>query len=769
MTRFLTILFLLFSLPALFAGCATKSAAEPPLPRVSIDEQRFDKILAKYPDWTFQQLAAATPKRDFLKQLSFDPAQAKFYEETIERLKLTDAEKQMLTRQGFVSVDHDQRYSFGSLYFAVYSDDLPVLITTDSILHAMHRTYDDIFMEIEQTFLTAALDEVLEKCHDTLASFAPSWGTVAKNYRDVDLYLTVARNLLRGAGAPLVSKPSRYNDEWGGNLLVNSKLGQDDDAIEILKLITSLKLQSPQRGKLTSIYGGQRPIDYSQFKPRGHYTKSIPLSRYFRAMMWLGRADTAWNVLPPDRESGIVSDSPRELRDAALLTSLLQSTGAVERLKQINGILELMVGESDNLTVPQMLELLAGQKISNINDLTSSRNVEAFQDELRKGEGGTQQIRSQVILSDPKDLYQVSPPSTFQLFGQRFAVDSFVLSKVVFDSIIYDGKKVERHMPTGADVMVALGNDAALPLLRPEMESLPYASNLQASRQFLSQFQPSYWQRNLYNIWLDALRPLSADRSSEKNFPEAMRTEAWQMKQLQTQLASWSELRHNTVLYAKQSSTAEASCEYPTGYVEPYPETYARIKFFADEAARRISAADYHLSNLDFTDRQKHQVEFLQQMAKILRRLEVLARKELAAEPFTNEDRDWLKQTIDIRRRFSGSPTYTGWYCQLFYGGGRAAAEWDPTIVDVHTDPNSQSVLEEAVGSCNFLIAAIGNETDHMIYVGPAYSYYEFRQPAADRLTDERWVAQLASKKEPTRPTWTSAFQAPKLQRDAGK
>ena len=44
-------------------------------------------------------------------------------------------------------------YSFGSLYYAVYTNDLPVLITTDSILHAMHRTYDDILMELEQTFI----------------------------------------------------------------------------------------------------------------------------------------------------------------------------------------------------------------------------------------------------------------------------------------------------------------------------------------------------------------------------------------------------------------------------------------------------------------------------------------------------------------------------------------------------------------------------------------------------------------------------------------
>jgi hypothetical protein len=211
-------------------------------------------------------------------------------------------------------------------------------------------------MEMEQTFLTVALEEVLEKCHDSLATSAPDSADNATNYKDVDLYITVARNLLKGGGAPLVPKAVRYKDEWNGTLQVRSKLGQDNEAVEILKLIASLRLQTHQNGEFTKIYGGQRAVDYSQFKPRGHYAKTLPLARYFRAMMWLGRADTAWNILPPDRASGIVSDSQRELRDAVLQTNLIQSTGAIERLQQIGGILELMVGESDNLTIFQMSE-----------------------------------------------------------------------------------------------------------------------------------------------------------------------------------------------------------------------------------------------------------------------------------------------------------------------------------------------------------------------------------------------------------------------------
>ena len=52
--------------------------------------------------------------------------------------------------------------------------------------------------------------------------------------------------------------------------------------------------------------------------------------------------------------------------------------------------------------------------------------------------------------------------------------------------------------------------------------------------------------------WLATLRELSKPISDSK-YPEAMRTRTWGMKTLNTQLASWTQLRHDTVLYAKQS------------------------------------------------------------------------------------------------------------------------------------------------------------------------------------------------------------------------
>jgi hypothetical protein len=37
---------------------------------------------------------------------------------------------------------------------------------------------------------------------------------------------------------------------------------------------------------------------------------------------------------------------------------------------------------------------------------------------------------------------------------------------------------------------------------------------------------------------------------------------------------------------------------------------------------------------------------------------------------------------------------------------------------------------------------------------GPVFSYYEFKQPMSDRLTDEAWQELLASPAKPDRPRW---------------
>jgi hypothetical protein len=732
----------------------------------------FEELLARHQGLTYEGLRAKLSLRESVGELSFDPERIKHYDRVRDKLQLTDAERALYRKNEFVVVEQHPELSFASAYYQIYTQDLPVLVTCDSILHAMHRSYDQLIIDLELNLFADTLDELLRDCHTLLARKAArnQYAALAPCYRDVDLYLTVARSLLAGAGAPAqADPPARFSmdlekDEWKGLPPISSALNQNRKVLERLWDIQSLVLQlPPPRGQPTAIYGGARFVDYSQFRPRGHYLERTALRRYFRCLMWLSRPDCGWNVLPVPPGDGVICDSDRELRDAVLLVELLRETDNLTRLRAMDNTLAFLVGTSDNLTVFGLLDLLKEQGARNLDDLADGEKLTALKTALEKSAAARQAIRSQVLISDETSLRKVPPPALFQLFGQRYTLDSFVLSQVVFDAIIYNGQKQRRMMPQGLDVMAALGNDAAVPLLKEELEHWHYSGNLQACRDLVTGQEPAFWKANLYNVWLDCLRSL-AELPTGKHFPEALRTHAWRLKQLQAQHASWAELRHDTILYAKQSFTSYPMCEYPAGYVEPYPHFYAGVGYFAQEARRRLEGVPYTSRNPQrqqlLTALKQNHAHFLRRMAQVLTQLEALAHKELEAAPFTAAETAFLKKLIDRRGRGSGAPQYDGWYCDLYYYRNQAS-EWKPTVVDVHTDPDSEAVLEAGVGSVDVCVVAVDNENDRMAYAGPVFTYYEFRQPAAQRLTDPEWQQRIVKKQLPARPAWVETFHGP--------
>jgi hypothetical protein len=760
--------------------CLSQPTAAQEVSEPSAAPAAFERILAKHQDLTYAEWRAALGEHPpAASSLSFDPTKQKYFDLIQGKLKLTDEELSMFRRTGLVAMDQKLRHSFASAYYQIYTSDLPVLITTDSILHALHRSYDALLAEVETDWFAVSMSEILADCHSELERLrlARPNPDLSESLRDVDLFLSVARNLFAGAGAPATSPyPPWDRDEWNGELLIHSVFGQDEEVLTRLRDIQSGVIQVPFQDQPTRIYGGRRFVDYSQFRPRGHYAKSSELRRYFRAMSWMGRADCGWNVLP-SRTPGALAGSDRELRDAILLTQLIESSGGLGRLKAIDDLLTLLVGQSDNLGVFRLKDLLKRCDIKDGESLFDAHAVARLKKALEDGDFGRQWIRSQAVISGTDDPHKLPPPSTFMVFGQRFALDSFILSHVVFDSIIFQGRKQKRMIPQGLDVMAVLGNDEAAWLLDDEVRRWNYGANLLASREFVDQLQPRFWRQNLYNGWLDALRTLDDDLSREENSPQAMRTTAWRRKQLQTQLASWSELRHDNVLYAKPSYTGVPACEYPDGYVEPYPRFYASLKSLAEEALKCLMSADYGSKDPQvcriLVDVKTRQLDYLRTMTRILGRLEVVARKELRAEPLTAEERGFLERTIDQRgtvRWGSGRrPRYDGWYCDLLYKASEESPisvddprslDWGPTVVDIHTDPESRSVLEAGVGDVNLCVIAIDNRREKAVYVGPIFSYYEFRHPAEDRLTDERWQTMIVNDGLPSPPEWTRVFRA---------
>jgi hypothetical protein len=227
-----------------------------------------------------------------------------------------------------------------------------------------------------------------------------------------------------------------------------------------------------------------------------------------------------------------------------------------------------------------------------------------------------------------------------------------------------------------------------------------------------------------------------------------MRTLAWQDRQLHTACASWSQLRHDTILYAKQSVTALVEDAPPparkavTGYVEPSVEFYSRLL-----ALNRMTIAG--LNELNVLDDAANQR--LAELDKILQQLIDISVKELGNRELNKDEYEFIKT-------FGGQLSGT-------LGDVTKRARDTRIIADVHTDTNSSQCVQEATGPIDLMLVVYRLPDGTLgMGVGPTLSYYEFKQPMAERLTDEAWQAMLTRDRDKSagkRPNWTGSFLTP--------
>jgi len=371
-------------------------------------------------------------------------------------------------------------------------------------------------------------------------------------------------------------------------------------------------------------------------------------------------------------------------------------------------------------------------------------------------------------------------PRSFTLLGQKFVIDSWVTAKLVYDDIRWDDKPVIRRVPSGMDVaFAALGNNHLVPDLVERIERgthrfrdrKQYQHNLAAVRNILDAQRPEAWDETIYMSWLKTLRTLNGP--ADERLPEVMRTREWAMKQTNTQMASWSQLRHDTTLYVKQSYSLLPSCYYPAAFVEPVVPFWTQMEAMAKRSADLLEKTPFPPA---VKNTQAKQVAFLRSFATQMGRLKGIAEKELDQKELTADETKVLQDVMQITHKRVGSgghmePRYTGWYPALFYRGPHDCVKWDTLTADVHTDPPGPEhgdpgcVLHQGVGNIDLMIIAIDNGKDRMCFVGPTMSHYEFETPNAMRKTDKEWKADLLDAKVSPRPDWTRAYLVPNKDR----
>jgi Protein of unknown function (DUF3160) len=668
----------------------------------------FEADLAPLREASAQSLVNAHPVA-FDDTLDYDPKTAAGMELIqASPLALNAEELGKLAEQGFAI---SARTKFPNMAYGlktIYASDLPVYISIDPILDAVHNSYDAVLKAVEGAILIPDLLQLLNGARQRNSEVT----TDAQVRKDLDFYFTVALGLVKGAPVP----PLAGGDAQLSDKFVKSALA----ATGILPI---------------ELFGVNREIDFSQFTPRGHYTDSPELTRYFQTMMWLGRIEFR---LIETKPGGSRVFHRRQLNAMLAMRDVIQGASA-ESFQRIDAVVSAFVGEHDYMQLGEIDALLTDLGASSIADVAKIPDQQVAQTILEQGYGA-QRILSQVIFKKLSTTLQTLPiDRSFALLGQRYVVDSHVFSEVTYDRVIPRGDDELRILPDPLDAAyAALGNSAALPLLRAGLDRQGYAPQLESMRKLVDAHEPAFWEENLYNLWLSSLRALSpADAAAAAELPSVARTERWSRRVLNTQLASWAQLRHDTILYAKQSYTSGPACEFPDAYVDPYPEAFARLAKFAE----RGKALAKLFGNNASSELVTWVSDYYTELASVSNILRDMAEQQRKGVPFNAAQMAFVNDAVKSGTAGCGGPTpYTGWYARLMIGANDGAM--DPTIADVHTFPGGDrppQILHVASGLPRLMVLTVDTCNGPRAYAGVSFAYHEVIPDGLKRLNDMEW------------------------------
>jgi hypothetical protein len=265
-----------------------------------------------------------------------------------------------------------------------------------------------------------------------------------------------------------------------------------------------------------------------------------------------------------------------------------------------------------------------------------------------------------------------------------------------------------------------------------------YDTQLQALKKAVAERPAAAWGSTIYDAWLYALEPMFVSHGTA--FPDFMRTEAWSAKDQQTGLGSYAELKHDTVLYAKQAVAEGGDTVIPArrNWVEPDPVAFGRLAAVADLMRRGLSGRGLLT---------KSQARLVGDVIGLERFLERIARDELAGKPISKAD--------NTRLTFLGGELEALWFrtSNLVQRGFPIDPAQDALVADIAS--SARGVLEVATGRVDRIYVLVPDDRGVFeVAVGGVYSYYEFKTKPGVRLTDEEWHAMIDSGRAPKRPAW---------------
>jgi len=519
----------------------------------------------------------------------------------------TRTQQSMLIDNGFVVLP-----SRDTKMFYVYDQNeysgIPNFITADSVLHMYHLFYDKSLAFVEAGYLSEDLKLL---SNQMLEQSVLLYGELDDDLKKLQLkniaFFQVAKQLIDPDSKATADVPAE----------ATAIAGQELSLIE-----------QAQGFSVSPLFGFD--LDYSQFKVRGHYTKSEKLGDYFRTMMWLGTAP-----LPLiDRNGAFLYDNTLQ----ALLmsfTTFLKTKGKsnVQLWNHIYDPTEQYVGASDDIQLLQMNDVRVAV-FGEGND-ANVFNDDAYYDKL---------LTAVEALPEPRiqgKLTSVSTPTRkqFRYMGQRYILDSFIMQNLMEPQV--------RPVPTALDVMGVLGSATAekqlFDVLKPQLAWPEYETNYRKLKSEVGGYSNETWSSNLYNGWLWSIQAALTEFGPDSGMPWFMTNDAWKHKTLNSAIGSYTELKHDSVLYGKQPMAEMGGpADYAkTHYVEPNVALYSKLLYLTDDTIELLEGKGM-LNETMRTGAEDYK--------KLLELLIECSLKELRNEPLTEEENDrllWYGGTLE--------------------------------------------------------------------------------------------------------------------------
>lgn len=556
-------------------------------------------------------------------------------------------------------------------------------VTTDSVLHLYNIIYLGLLENMEanglRSKLLAMTEGLLETALDDLDEDPAS-------IRNAALFYTGLR--LLGEDADVPAEVEEISDAEMANI--------DGESMAI-----------------SNITGAR--VDYSMFKVRGNYTKSEDLKSYFKANMLYSQ--NFFRVLDFSNEPEYEA-----IRSAILLSRLLVIDEKAANLwKEIYEPISFMVESTEDLTPLKLAEI--------VYDVTGDSNFDK------------EKISSDIVVKKVADVLKsmegpkINPTKGMQmsLLPQRAVVDNIWLQRLIDDS-----PASMRPVASGVDVMAVMGNDLAYNISSTNEKNLKwdeFLDRLETIKTQVTSRTDEEKRSNIYRTWLWTLEGFNDQDLT--GYPTFMQNEKWAYKDLNTALASWAQLKHNTILYSKQFGAEMGGFEpIPTHhYVEPNVEVYHRLIWMTDYT--RENAEAYGI-----LDAKKKKT--LEDYKDLLEFLSAVSEKELREEAISQAENDRLEAIGGEMENI-----FLGFYVppedEEFSIG--ASERETQNIADI------QRVGSNAVGEPEGSYLEVGSGVFSDIYVvfrsngqyylgrGAVFNYYEFL--SEERMTNEDFAMRL--------------------------